>query len=136
MTRPPLGLGLERPGRGWIARVDRGTGLRTVVSTAANVADVVEVANLLHGKEQQGFADAGCIGAEKRAPRRGRAFWIAATRSAVKAIDDPQLRQITEQLAHAKASIRAAVEHRFRALKRPIGHVKAQPGAGKKTPRR
>ena len=74
--------------------------------------------------------------ARRSAPRRGRAFWIAATRSAVKAIDDPQLRQITEQLAHAKASIRAAVEHPFRALKRPIGHVKAQPGAGKKTPRR
>ena len=107
--------------------VDEETGLvHAVVSTAANVGDVTEVARLLHGKERRVFGDAGYTGAEKRAPKRRRTFWIAAKRSAVKAIDDPKLREITEQLEHAKASIRAAVEHPFRVLKRQFGYVKAR----------
>src|SRR6185312_3938985 len=107
--------------------VDEATGLvHTVVSTAANVADVSEVANLLHGKERHVFGDAGYIGAEKRVPKRGRKFWIAAKRSVVKAIDDSKLREITEELEHAKASIRAAVEHPFRVLKRQFGYVKVR----------
>lgn len=107
--------------------VDEATGLvHTVVNTAANVADVSEVARLLHGKERHVFGDAGYIGAEKRAPKRGRKFWIAAKRSVVKAIDDAKLREITEQLEHAKASIRAAVEHPFRVLKRQFGYVKVR----------
>ena len=58
-----------------------------------------------------GPGDAGYIGAEKRAPKRGRQFWIAAKRSVVKAIEDRKLRKIIEKLEHAKASIRSAVEH-------------------------
>ncbi len=105
--------------------VDEGSGLvHTVVSTAANVADVTEVANLLHRKEQHVFGNAGYIGAQKRAAKRGgRTFWIAAKRRVVKAIDDPKLREITEQREHAKASIRAAVEQ---VLKRQFGYVKAR----------
>jgi IS5 family transposase len=107
--------------------VDECTGLvHTVVSTAANVADVVEVPNLLHGQERHVFGDAGYTGAPKRAPKRGRKFWIAAKRSVVKAIEDPALRAITEQLEHAKASIRAAVEHPFRVLKRQFGYMKVR----------
>lgn len=53
--------------------VDERTG-HTVVSTAANVADVTEVANLLHGTERHVFGDAGYTGAHKRAPKRGRKF--------------------------------------------------------------
>ena len=107
--------------------VDEGSGLvHTVVNTAANVADVTVVADLLHGREKHVFGDAGYTGAEKRASKRGRKFWIAAKRSVVKAIGDPKLREITEQLEHAKASIRAAVEHPFRVLKRQFGYVKAR----------
>lgn len=59
--------------------VDEGLGLvHTVVSTAANVADVTAVANLLHGKERHVFGDAGYTGAEQYAPKRGRKFWMAA----------------------------------------------------------
>lgn len=107
--------------------VDEETGLvHTVTGTAANVADVTEVANLLHGEERHVFGDAGYTGAHKRAPKRGRTFWIAAKRSVVKAIDDPELREITEQLEHVKASIRAAVEHPFRVLKRQFGFTKVR----------
>lgn len=107
--------------------VDEGTGLvHSVVSTAANVADVTQTAHLLHGKEQHVFADAGYVGAEKYAPAEGRTFWIADKRSKVKAIEHPGLRAITEELERAKASIRAAVEHPFRVLKRQFGYVKVR----------
>ena len=47
--------------------VDRDSGLvHTVKATAANVSDVAETANLLHGEEETCHADAGYIGAEKR----------------------------------------------------------------------
>lgn len=94
--------------------------------TAPNVAVVTELSNLLHGKDQQMFGDAGHISAQKRDPKRGRKFWIAAKRSVVKAIDYARLREITEQLEHAKASIRAAVEHPFRVLECQFGYLKVR----------
>jgi IS5 family transposase len=107
--------------------VDEATGLvHHVTSTAANVADVTEVPNLLHGKERHVYGDAGYTGAPKRAPKRGRKFWIAAKRSVVKAIEDRELRELTEKLEHVKASIRAAVEHPFRVLKRQFGYMKVR----------
>ena len=46
--------------------VDEATGLvHTVTTTAANVADVRQVGELLHGKEKAVFADAGYTGAEQ-----------------------------------------------------------------------
>ena len=55
--------------------VDERTGLvHSVVTTAANVADVTQVGQLLHGREQTVFGDAGYTGAHKHAkPRRGAA---------------------------------------------------------------
>lgn len=107
--------------------VDEATGLtHSVVTTAANVGDVTRVDMLLHGKEEHVFGDAGYTGAEKRAGKRGRKFWIAEKRSKVKAITDTILRDIIEKLEHAKASIRAKVEHPFRVVKRQFGYVKAR----------
>jgi transposase, IS5 family len=108
--------------------VDEMTGLvHSVVTTAANVGDVTQVGDLLHGKEKAVFGDAGYLGAEKHAPaKRGRKWHIAAKRSKVKAIEDEALRGLTEQIEHIKASIRAAVEHPFRVVKRQFGHVKAR----------
>jgi IS5 family transposase len=108
--------------------VDERTGLvHSVVTTAANEADVTQVDKLLHGKETAVFADAGYIGAEKRVPaKRGRRWWIAAKRSTIKAIADEKLRAIMEELEHTKASIRAAVKHPFRVVKHQFGHRKAR----------
>jgi IS5 family transposase len=108
--------------------VDEATGLvHSVVTTAANVGDVTQVVDLLHGKENAVFGDAGYTGAEKHAPdKRGRKWHVAAKRSKVKAIEDETLRALTEQIEHIKASIRAAVEHPFRVVKRQFGHVKAR----------
>jgi IS5 family transposase len=108
--------------------VDERTGLvHRVTTTAANEADVTQVGKLLHGKEKAVFADAGYIGAEKRVPaKRGRRWWIAARRSTIKAITDATLRGIMDELEHAKASIRAKVEHPFRVVKRQFGHGKVR----------
>lgn len=62
--------------------------VHTVTTTPANVADVVEVGKLLHGKEKTVFADAGYIGASKRAGKRGRKWFIAAKHGSVKALPD------------------------------------------------
>ncbi|RMR94392.1 hypothetical protein ALP73_200173 [Pseudomonas coronafaciens pv. garcae] len=58
----------------------------SVVVTAANVADVAQVAKLLHGKENVLCADAGYTGVEKREQHAGRkVIWqIAARRSTYK----------------------------------------------------
>lgn len=42
----------------------------------------------------------------------------------LKAVDDAKLREITEQLERATASIHMAVEHPVRLLKRQFGYVK------------
>jgi len=108
--------------------VDEATGLvHSAVTTAANVGDVTQVGDLLHGKEKVVFGDAGYIGAEKHAPVKGGRKWhIAAKRGKVKAIEDERLRALVEQIEHIKASIRAAVEHPFRVVKRQFSHVKAR----------
>ena len=108
--------------------VDEATGLvHTVTSTAANVADVTQVGKLLHGKETDVYADAGYTGAQKHAPpKRGRAWFVAAKRGKVKAIEDDELRDLVEQIEHLKASIRARVEHPFRVVKRQFGYVKTR----------
>jgi IS5 family transposase len=98
--------------------------VHTVTTTAANVADVAEVGNLLRGNETEVFGDAGYIGAERRAPAPRRKWWIAEKRSVIKAIDDPRKRELAEQLEHIKASIRAKVEHPFRVIKRQFGHTR------------
>ncbi|MEO7148422.1 MAG: IS5 family transposase [Rhodanobacteraceae bacterium] len=107
--------------------VDVNTGLtHTVTSTAANVADVTQTDKLLHGKETRVYADAGYTGAHKYARKRGRKWYVAAKRGKVKGIEDDELRTLTEQIEHLKASIRARVEHPFRVVKRQFGYIKVR----------
>lgn len=98
--------------------VDVESGLvHTVTTTPANVADVTEVAELLHGKEKTVYADAGYIGADKRAPKRGRKWHIAARRGSVKAMPEGALKEATAYLQYLKAAVRSKVEHPFRVVK-------------------
>ncbi|MBU9475133.1 IS5-like element ISBmu2 family transposase, partial [Burkholderia multivorans] len=54
--------------------VDADSGLiHSVVGTAANVSDVSQAHALLHGHEEQVFADAGYIGVDKREEMAGKA---------------------------------------------------------------
>ena len=103
--------------------------VHTVTTTAANVADVTETAALLHGQERTVFADAGYTGADKRTELQGVGVdWqIAARRSTVKKVDAKRpLRAVLDALEHAKASIRAKVEHPFHVVKNLFRHRKAR----------
>jgi IS5 family transposase len=108
--------------------VDVNTGLvHTATATAANVADVAEVPNLLRGKETSVYADAGYIGADKRVPKKhDRVWFIAEKRSKVNATEDDELRDLLEQIEHKEASVRAKVEHPFRIVKRQFGYFKVR----------
>lgn len=109
--------------------VDAESGLvHTVRGTGGHVNDVVEANNLLHGQEQDVFADAGYQGAGKRPDAKPGVNWHIAMRPGKrKALDlNSPLAVMIEQVEKIKASIRAKVEHPFRVIKRQFGHVKVR----------
>ena len=114
--------------------VDADSGLvHTVRGTSANVNDVVEANSLLHGKEVDGYGDAGYQGADQRPdmptpePERKFQWHIAMKRSQRKALDHQHpISALQEQLEQVKSRIRAKVEHPFRVIKRQFGHVKVR----------
>jgi len=108
---------------------DADSGLvHTVVCTAANAADVTETPNLLHGTEREVYADAGYIGAEKRAELQDLhvTWYIAMKRGKLKAMAEGRLKALTEQAEHLKAKIRARVEHPFHIVKDLFRHRKVR----------
>jgi IS5 family transposase len=110
--------------------VDAESGLvHSLTTTAANIADIVETAALLHGDEDTVFADAGYTGVAKREEMNTVAVdWqIAAKRSTVKNVNEKRpLRAILDELEHAKASIRAKVKHPFHVVKNLFRHRKTR----------
>jgi IS5 family transposase len=114
--------------------VDADSGLvHTVRGTSANVNDVVEANSLLHGREVDGYGDAGYQGADKRPdmpepkPERKFQWHIAMKRSQRTALDHQHpISVMQEQLEQVKSKIRAKVEHPFRVIKRQFGHVKVR----------
>ena len=108
--------------------VDVESGLvHTLTTTAANAADVTEIAQLLHGRERSVWADAGYTGAEQRVPaKRGRRWHIAAKRGRIKALPDGAYKTAAQHVEYLKAAVRARVEHPFRVLKRQFGYSKVR----------
>ena len=109
--------------------VDRDSGLvHTVVTTAANVADVTQTHALLHGKEEMVLGDAGYTGAAKRQELQGKRIdWqIAERRHTVKALPEGELKDVTVWLEHLRAKVRARVEHPFRVIKQQFGFQKVR----------
>ena len=107
--------------------VDTDSGLvHTVVTTAANEADIEVVDELLHGKETTVHADAGYTGADKRVVRKKPTWKIATKRGKLKAMPDGKEKDRLQAIETAKASIRARVEHPFRVIKRQFGYVKVR----------
>ncbi|MDR5647274.1 IS5 family transposase [Burkholderia cenocepacia] len=107
--------------------VDAESGLvHTVMATAANEADVEVADELLHGKEEVVYADAGYTGADKRYARKKLRWEIAQRKGRIKALPDGRLKKQIEAAEHRKASIRAKVEHPFRVLKRQFGYAKVR----------
>jgi IS5 family transposase len=107
--------------------VDADSGLvHTVMTTPANEADVEQIEELLHGKEQVVHADAGYTGAQSRVERQGLRWEIAAKRGRIKAMKDGRKKRALERIEKGKASIRAKVEHPFRVIKRQFGLIKVR----------
>jgi IS5 family transposase len=105
--------------------VDADSGLvHTVTTTAANEADVEQVADLLHGKEQQVWADSGYRGAQRRVNRDDLQWHIAGSDIAKMAEGGAKTKVQKDE--HRKASVRAKVEHPFRVIKRQFGLVKVR----------
>ena len=106
--------------------VDAESGLvHTVTTTAANEADVEQVADLLHGKETQVWADSGYRGAQARV-KRELDWHIAARPSDIAKLPDGRGKTRLQKSEHRKASVRAKVEHPFRVIKRQFGLVKVR----------
>ena len=107
--------------------VDADSGLvHTVTTTPANEADVEQVQDLLHGKEQVVHADAGYAGAQTRVQRKSIRWEIAAKRGKIKAMKDGREKRSIERIEKRKASVRARVEHPFRVIKRQFGLMKVR----------
>ncbi len=98
-----------------------------VHGTAANVADITQVAELLHGEENAVYADAGYTGVEKREEHEHRnVVWqIAARGSTYSRLGKRSVLYKTKRkIEYCKAQTRAKVEHPFRVIKRQFGYVK------------
>ena len=104
--------------------------VHTVVVTAANVADLTQTAELLHGQEQQVHADAGYTGVEKRAEivalERKIDWQIAGKRGRIKALAEGAEKEACQAVEKAKASVRAFVEHPFHIVKNLFRHRKVR----------
>ena len=107
--------------------VDADSGLvHTVTTTAANEADVEQVADLLHGKEQHVWADSGYRGAQGRVGRDDLQWHIATRPSDIAKLPEGRAKQRLKRQEFSKASVRAKVEHPFRVIKRQFGLAKVR----------
>ena len=104
--------------------------VHTVVVTAANVADITQTAQLLHGEETQVHADAGYTGVEKRAEivaLERRIDWqVARKRGLIKAMAEGAEKAVLKASEKVRAGVRAFVEHPFHILKNLFGHRKVR----------
>jgi transposase, IS5 family len=106
--------------------VDVASGVvHTVVGTAANEADINQMAAVLHGRESAVFADAGYSGADKRPEHEDREVsWnIAVKDSIIKALPE-RLRDWARAAETALSKVRAWVEHPFHIVKNLFRHRK------------
>lgn len=106
--------------------VDESLGLvHSVSTTSANVHDLDEVPNLLHGEESFVWGDAGYQGAEHREEHEDRDVdWLIAMRPGRRRQLDPQSRAYKDE--QLKSSVRAKVEHPFRYVKQVFGYNKVR----------
>jgi IS5 family transposase len=107
---------------------DAGSGMvHSVIGTAANVADVTQAHDLLHGQEEVAFGDAGYTGVEGRPEARHGALWYVAMKAGMRrALGKSAYERLCERIEKLKAQVRARGEHAFRVIKRQFGYVKVR----------
>ena len=110
--------------------VDATSGLvHSVVGTAANVTNVTQVDQLLHGGETYVSGDAGYTGAAKRSEHAERdVIWsIVARPSSYKQHGEGSvLFRVKCKIESAKAQLYAKVEHPFQVIKVRFNHRKVR----------
>ena len=107
--------------------VDADSGLvHTVVGTAANVHDVTQGHQLLHGEETVVFADAGYQGADKRPEGTGVNWQVAMRPGKRRAQKHTPWGELIDQAEKLKSSVRSKVEHAFRVVKCQFGYTKVR----------
>jgi len=101
--------------------------VHSVIGTPANIADVTQAHDLLHGEEKVAFGDAGYIGVERR-PEAGHGVqWHVAMKPGKRrALSASAYDQIRERIEKLKAQVRARGEHAFRVIKRQFGYLKVR----------
>ena len=108
--------------------------VHTVVSTAANVSDISQTAELLQGEETRVGADAGYVGAVKREevqkklqsmPHEVR-WYIAKRRKPIREMAECWQKDLALAFEKLNARIRAIVEHPFHVVKNIFKHKKAR----------
>ena len=106
--------------------VDADTGLvHSMSTTAANVHDITEAPNLLHGGETMVWCDAGYQGVHQRAENLGcQVDWQVAMRPGKRRKLEPGSDAAVAE--KEKASVRAKVEHPFLKVKRIFDYGKAR----------
>ena len=101
--------------------------VHAVVGTAANVNDVTQGHELLHGDEEIIFADAGYQGAMKCPEATGVRWHVAMRPGKRRALDlANKSHQLIDEAERLKASVRAKVEHAFRVIKLQFGFTKVR----------
>ena len=94
------------------------------------MANITQTHALLHGEEKEVYADAGCLGVERRSEIASRfanlSWYVAAKRGKVKALAEGRVKELTLRYEKAKAQVRARVEHPFHVVKNLLGHRKVR----------
>ena len=106
--------------------VDAETGVvHSLVTTPANVHDVTQAGELLHGEERRVWGDAGYTGVGKREENRSLDVeWLVAMRAGKRRLLERG--GLEEWFEKSKASVRAKVEHPFLDVKRIFGYEKVR----------
>lgn len=110
---------------------DADSGLvHTICGTAANVSDVAQAHELLHGEERGVVADAGYQGVEKREEvlrKHPAVKWIVAEkRGKMAAMAEGPAKDAIRAVERVKAQVRARVEHAFHVVKNLFKHRKVR----------
>ena len=115
--------------------VDKDSGLvHTLTTTSANVSDISQTPALLHGQEQDVWADAGYIGVDKRedmqaalAANEQTVQWhVAKRRKSIEKMTQGWQKTMVQAYEKLKAQVRAYVEHPFHVVKNIFKYKKVR----------
>ena len=115
--------------------VDKDSGLvHTLTTTAANVSDISQTPALLHGQEQDVWADAGYVGVEKRedmqealvANEQTVQWHVAKRRKTIEKRADGWQKCMAQAYETLKARVSAYVEHPFHVVKNIFKYKKTR----------